>query len=354
MIRVLQRTVDLERSPHTLHMAGRSRFLNFSAAKRCRKFTWEKYPPVFGLPFASVSALPRGTCSLSVPGAGAANMSRAPNFDPTRPPSEARTGSAAARRKQAALDDFQQKLRGVMEPLLEALLVTKPADPASFTVGRLGGDSDAVSGAQKMDALHSELTLLRQQMQDAGFGTAEGAAATKVQAMQRGRAGRRKVAEKKEEKGQASAATKLQAAQRGKQARAKVSAKKEEIAEQTGAAAKIQAAHRGKQGRTQFEEKKAIATATEFKSSTASHDLARTLSQERGSTPVSKLRSIVKGRSRKTATVFMKMAQPEAFEEDDSDDERYSAGSAWLRQRDQQHAMEIAQRLHGESTTPRL
>ena len=61
---------------------------------------------------------------------------------------------------------------------------------------------------------------------------------------------------------------------------------------------------------------------------------------------LTKLRDVIKGRNRKSASIFIQMAKPEGG--GDSDDERYSAGTAWLKQRDQKHAMEIAQQLHGE------
>ena len=281
-------------------------------------------------------------------------MSRAPNFDPTRPPSPARTGGAAARQKQQVLDDFQQRLRGVVEPMLEALLLARPPNPAVFIVEHLGGGGDDISGAQNLDVLVSELTMLRQQALSAGIGSAEGVAATKVQALQRGRTGRRQAAGEKEQQQQAGAATKVQAAQRGRQARAEVAAKKEEAAEQSDAASKIQAVQRGKQGRARAEEKKAVAALTDFRPSSAAHGLARTLSEQAqtgedsAANTLSKLRSVIRGRNRKSASIFMKMAKPEGSGEDDPGDERYSAGSAWLRQRDQEHAVEIAQRLHGE------
>jgi len=100
--------------------------------------------------------------------------------------------------------------------------------------------------------------------QDFGFdGDEHHQAATKVQAMQRGKQDRKAVEQKKadiaqakEEEEQHAAATKVQAAQRGKQARRDVEEKKEAIkieGEQHAAATKVQAAQRGKQARREVD-----------------------------------------------------------------------------------------------------
>lgn len=233
------------------------------------------------------------------------------------------------------LDDFQQRLRRVIEPLLEALLLSRPEDPAAFVVKHLGGGAVAEAGAGKFDSIVAEILALRQ----AGGSAAEGAAATRVQAIQRGRVARQHATSKRVEVQESTAATRVQSIQRGKVARAEVAAKKVEVAEE-GAATKMQALQRGKAARAEVAAKKAAPTPLELAQALADQEAER----GKGSSALDKLRSVVRGRSRQVASMFISTLKKEE-EDDDSDDERYSAGTAWLRQRDLQMAAELAQRL---------
>eukprot|EP01062_Namystynia_karyoxenos_P026406 TRINITY_DN2050_c0_g2_i1.p1 TRINITY_DN2050_c0_g2~~TRINITY_DN2050_c0_g2_i1.p1 ORF type:complete len:532 (+),score=215.47 TRINITY_DN2050_c0_g2_i1:86-1597(+) len=88
----------------------------------------------------------------------------------------------------------------------------------------------------------------------------EDAAASKIQALQRGREARRAAEEKKremqEQKEQDDAAKKIQALQRGKEARRQAEEKKKEREEQNQAAAKIQSIQRGRDARRRMDEEK--------------------------------------------------------------------------------------------------
>ena len=81
-------------------------------------------------------------------------------------------------------------------------------------------------------------------------------AALKMQSMQRGKAARAEVQEKKDEIEQTGVAVKLQSMVRGKAAREEVAGMKEEQ-EQTEVAVKLQAMQRGKLARAEVQEKKA-------------------------------------------------------------------------------------------------
>ena len=113
-------------------------------------------------------------------------------------------------------------------------------------------------------------------------------------------------------------------------------------ASEGGAATKIQAVRRGKAARADLDAKKAAPALK----------LARALAdQERagagGSGALDKLRSVVCGRSRQVASLFISELKKDEGD-DDSDDEMFGAGTAWLRQRDMQMAAELAQRLLNE------
>ena len=105
-----------------------------------------------------------------------------------------------------------------------------------------GADADEQLAATKMQALQrgKKTRLEMQEKQE------QASAATRLQAIQRGKQARQEVLDKQE---QAVAATKLQAIQRGKLAREE----QKEKAEQDAAAAKLQAIQRGKMQRGKME-----------------------------------------------------------------------------------------------------
>jgi hypothetical protein len=215
------------------------------------------------------------------------------------------------------LDDYQARVRGLMEPLTEALLLHRPEDAATFIVRQLGGDAGALAGATKLDESLRRVVALRDDVEKAG-------AARQMQAVQRGRAARKGVAERRQ---QTAAATQVQAMQRGKAARKEVAGRR--VEKQAAVAAVEPAAQR----------QRAITEPV------AASVVADAGGEESG---LDKFRRVVAGRTRRVATMFIKAVAPADQESDGSDDERYAAGTAWLRKRDQQNAMEIAHRLHAE------
>ena len=127
------------------------------------------------------------------------------------------------------------------------------------------------------ESTESAITKPADEPEVASSDDADEAAATKIQAVQRGRQGRKKATQKKKTARENSAATKIQARQRGRKTRQKLGSKPgttsggsakppaepcvSDEQEMDSAATKIQAHTRGRQGRKKAKQKKQTATA---------------------------------------------------------------------------------------------
>merc|ERR1712166_1191786 len=121
------------------------------------------------------------------------------------------------------------------------------------------------SPAARYAAVVEHATTQQQIYDEAAVSRMQEAAASKIQAIQRGKHGRKevamKVAAKRELLQQTSAAAKIQAIQRGKHGRKEVAAKRE-LVKQTSAVSRIQAIQRGKHGRKQVAAKREVVKQT--------------------------------------------------------------------------------------------
>jgi hypothetical protein len=111
-----------------------------------------------------------------------------------------------AEHKLEELENYQARVRGVIEPLTEALLLHRPADAAQFIVRSLGGGTEALAGAARFDQVLRQISSLQRDLEVSG-------AVKQVQALQRGRVARKGVMERRQ---QTAAATQVQAMQRGR------------------------------------------------------------------------------------------------------------------------------------------
>merc|ERR1712166_659050 len=176
----------------------------------------------------------------------------------------------------AAVEEEEQLVTG---DRVECLCLLDPTDPGLYPGnilcvnfdGTVDNEVDALveviveTPAARYAAVVEHATTQQQIYDEAAVSRMQEAAASKIQAIQRGKHGRKevamKVAAKRELLQQTSAAAKIQAIQRGKHGRKEV-VQKRELVQQTSAVSRIQAIQRGKNGRKQVAAKREVVKQT--------------------------------------------------------------------------------------------